>query len=169
MSTREDLTPFLSRARELGALDALLVATRAVVTAEWVPLKCRYGCGGYGTNLCCPPHSPTPAETRRVLDCYERAILVHCVPQSEVKPLVVALERELFLAGFYKAFGYGAGPCDLCETCNLARCIRTHDARPAMEASGIDVFATVRAAGLPIEVVTGPDSPQNYFGLVLVD
>jgi predicted metal-binding protein len=42
-------------------------------------------------------------------------------------------------------------------------------ARPSMEAAGIDVFATVRAAGLPIEVVRSTDSPQNYYALILVD
>ena len=38
-----------------------------------------------------------------------------------------------------------------------------------MEAAGIDVFATARAAGLPIEVVTTEDSPQNHYALVLVE
>jgi predicted metal-binding protein len=104
-----------------------------------------------------------------VLDCYQRAILLHFGPQAHVKPVVVALERELFLAGFYKAFAYGAGPCELCESCSLDRCTHPDEARPAMEASGIDVFATARAAGFPIEVVAGYDSPQNYYGLVLVD
>jgi predicted metal-binding protein len=104
-----------------------------------------------------------------VLDGYERAILLHFAPQARVKPAVVALERELFLAGFYRAFGYGAGPCELCESCSLERCTHPHDARPAMEASGIDVFATARAVGFPIDVVTSYDSPQHYYGLVVVD
>jgi len=169
MPKPDDLVPFLSRAHELGALEARPVAPSAVVTAEWVRLKCHYGCGGYGSNLCCPPYSPTPAETRRVLDGYRWAILVHCAPQAHVKPLVVALERELFLAGHYKAFGYGAGPCDLCDSCSLERCVHPCEARPAMEACGIDVFATARAAGFPIEVVTDADCPQNYYGLVLVE
>ena len=30
---------------------------------------------------------------------------------------VAALEREAFLAGFYKAFGFACGPCGLCEEC----------------------------------------------------
>ncbi len=42
-------------------------------------------------------------------------------------------------------------------------------ARPAMEAVGIDVFATARAAGLPIEVVRSKKCPQNYYSLVLVE
>jgi hypothetical protein len=38
-----------------------------------------------------------------------------------------------------------------------------------MEACGIDVFSTVRKAGLPIEVVTGRRQCPNYYGLILVD
>jgi hypothetical protein len=38
-----------------------------------------------------------------------------------------------------------------------------------MEASGIDVFATARAAGLPIEVVQSEQCPQNYYALVMVE
>ena len=38
-----------------------------------------------------------------------------------------------------------------------------------MEAAGINVFATARAAGLPIEVVISTDCPQNYYALVLVE
>ena len=43
------------------------------------------------------------------------------------------------------------------------------EARPAMEACGIDVFATVRRHGFTIDVVRSNSDPQNYFGLVLVD
>lgn len=38
-----------------------------------------------------------------------------------------------------------------------------------MEAAGIDVFATARAACLPIEVVRSTDCPQDYYALVLVE
>jgi predicted metal-binding protein len=169
MTGTTDLKPFLKRACELGATDAKLIDPASVVTAPWVRLKCRYGCGCYGSSLCCPPHSPTPEQTRAVLDCYQRAILLHCRPGVNVKELAVALERELFLAGYYKSFGYGEGPCRLCEECNLVRCTHSRQARPAMEASGIDVYATARANGLPIEVVTGRDCEQNYYGLVLAD
>ena len=38
-----------------------------------------------------------------------------------------------------------------------------------MEACGIDVFATVRANGFPIEVVRDQEDPQHYYGLVLIE
>jgi predicted metal-binding protein len=38
-----------------------------------------------------------------------------------------------------------------------------------MEACGIDVFSTVKKAGLPIEVVRTARQCPDYYGLVLVD
>jgi predicted metal-binding protein len=39
------------------------ISAGIVVVANWV-LKCRYGCRGYGSHLCCPHFAPTPQETR---------------------------------------------------------------------------------------------------------
>ncbi len=48
--------------------------------------------------------------------------------------------------------------------------VQTADrARPAMEACGIDVFATVRKHGFTIDVVRTRGDPEHYFGLVLVE
>ncbi len=38
-----------------------------------------------------------------------------------------------------------------------------------MEACGIDVFATVRANGFPIAVVSNDSCTANYYGLVLIE
>ena len=127
---------------------------------------------GYGLRLTCPPHSPTPEQPRAVLDCYQTAILVHCPGEGDwrsIKEIVADLEREVFLAGHYKAFAFGSGPCDLCSECNLESCLHPQQARPAMEAAGIDVFATARGNGFPIEVVRDHSCPQNYYGLVLIE
>ena len=154
----------------MGAKHAKVVSTEKVFTAPWVRWKCQYGCGGYGSSLLCPPHSPTPEETRKVLDGYARAVLIHAGPRMDVRRTIGALEREAFLAGFYKAFGFACGPCGLCEECAFDKGCRHADlARPAMEACGIDVFRTARTAGFPIEVVTSRSSPQNYYGLLLLE
>jgi predicted metal-binding protein len=174
MLKQADLKPFLRRALDLGAEAARVIDPATIITAAWVRMKCRYGCGAYGSTLCCPPHTPTPDETRQVIDCYGRAILVHVKPERrgsvpDVKHLVVALEREIFLAGYYKAFALGAGPCMLCAECNLTSCVHAYDARPALEACGVDVFATARGNGFPLEVVTDASCDQNHYGAVLVD
>jgi len=167
---RTGIRGFLDRAVELGAKEAQLVPTRQVFTAEWVRLKCQYGCGAYASSRNCPPYSPTPERTRKILDEFKTAILIHGDRTADIRKIVVALEREVFLAGYYKAFGYACGPCHLCKECDLEGACRHEDqARPAMEACGIDVFATARAAGFPIAVVTSRDCEQNYYGLVLVE
>ena len=160
-----------ARAAELGARDAKVIPIRTVVTAPWVRMKCQFGCGGYGSRLTCPPYSPTPAQTAELLRSYTRGILLHGDDHTDVSEIAAKLEREIFLDGFYKAFAMGSGPCRLCEECNLAEqdCRHPEEARPAMEACGIDVYQTARNNGFPIEVVRTEDGPQNYYGLVLVD
>lgn len=161
---------FVSKAIDLGALEGKIISPQQVFTAEWVRRKCQYGCGGYGKRLTCPPYSPTPQKTRQMLDEYETAVLIHCSKQTNLRELVVNLEREAFLSGYYRAFAMGSGPCHLCDVCNLQeRCKHPRQARPAMEACGIDVYKTARTADFPIDVVEDYDSPQNYYGLLLLD
>lgn len=158
------------RAVALGARSAKVIPTSRVVTAPWVRMKCQFGCGGFGGCLTCPPYSPTPEQMRRILDSYRRAVLVHVDDrQHDLKGLVVKLEREMFLAGYYKAWGLGSGPCRLCEVCNLKKCKHPGLARPSMESTGIDVYATARGNGFHIDVVRNHSSPQDYYGLVLAE
>ncbi len=154
-----------------GVQVAKVIAPAEVETAEWVRLKCQFGCDGYGQCLTCPPYSPTPEQMRKVLDGYQRAILIHFGRDADTKATVAELEREIFLRGAWKAFGLGAGPCYFCETCVLLEgpCRQAERARPAMEACGIDVYTTVRRAGFPIEVVRDRKQCPQYYGLILVD
>jgi predicted metal-binding protein len=169
VSEPADLERILARAIELGADEAKVIDARTVVTAAWVRLKCQYGCGGYNVKRTCPPHTPTPEETQKVIDCYRRGVLVHCTGKVRPTAVVVPLEREVFLAGFYKAFGFGEGPCRLCDKCAEERCAHPREARPSMEACGIDVYATARANGWPINPVQQRGDAYNLYGLVLVD
>lgn len=159
------------RALELGAQTAKAVAPSSVVTAEWVRLKCQFGCSGYGQSLKCPPHSPPPATTRKALDEYRVAILLHLPGDwRTLQGAAAALEREAFLMGYHKAFAMVAGPCEQCETCQLTYpCEHATESRPSMEACGIDVYQTARNAGFPIEVVPDRGCTANFYGLVLVE
>jgi predicted metal-binding protein len=161
---------YVTRARELGADDARLIGPRDVVCSEWVRLKCQYGCDGNGACLTCPPLSPTPEQTRRILDEYAHLLLVHYTRRGSVTRLVIKLEREIFLDDHPKAFAWAAGPCGLCRTCDTsAPCKHADRAPPSMEACGIDVFSTARRAGFPIRVVCQERDDQNYFGLIGIE
>ena len=159
---------YVQKALQMGAQDAKLIEPKSVVTAEWVRLKCQYGCHSYGRNLSCPPHSPTPEQTRRVLDEYQHAILIDSGRYPKIVRIIPALERAVFLDGFHKVLGFAAGPCTLCEKCTKY-CGHPHEARPSMEACGIDVYTTVRDHGFTINVVREETCERHYFGLLLVD
>src|SRR5512146_2000425 len=170
---------FCKRAMEMGVEGAKVIDPGSVVTAEWVRMKCQYGCPGFGMSLCCPPRTPTPDTTRKVIDSYGKAILLHqrlvkgekrAGGRGAFSKAIVRLEIEIFLEGYYKAWSMGSGPCNLCKECNLSgSCRKGLEARPSMEACGIDVFKTARDNGFPIEVVRTRDDERNAFGLVLVE
>lgn len=170
---------YIERALELGADQARLIQTDQIVTADWVRLKCQYGCGAYGKNHMCPPSSPAPEQTQRMLNEYRRGILLtYRVASAEeeyglrkhMKKAIAELERELFLDGYYNAFGLTSGPCNLCEECDVNQpCKLPRLARPAMEACGIDVFSTVQNMGIKLEVVTSDQQPFTYCGLILFE
>jgi len=170
---------FCKRAIAMGVGEAKIIDPASVVTAEWVRMKCQYGCPGFGESLCCPPRTPSPDMTRKVIDSYNKAILLHQrLPKRKTRwskfddfcKSIVRLEIEIFLEGYYKAWSTGCGPCDRCKECNLSgSCRHGLEARPSMEACGIDVFKTARDNGFPIEVVRTRDDEMNIFGLVLVE
>jgi predicted metal-binding protein len=166
------------RALERGASWARPVPASYVVTAAWVRYKCRFGCSGYGTRHLCPPDTPTAAETEAVVRCYDRVILVmyeaagsskHRAVRKKVHQDLLALEREIFLDGFHKALAFVAGPCNLCRTCDVSKpCKLPGKPRPAMEACGIDVFATFANAGVELDVVRSESDPYKLCAMILV-
>jgi predicted metal-binding protein len=174
------------------------ISADKIVVANWVRLKCRFGCHGYGRHLGCPPYTPTPDETKKILEEYELAVIARfdVVPNSEVSPkhlhhhlwssigrvheTIFQLERRAFLYGCYKAFGMNALPCTYCETCipeekevinpyDLRHCRHKDRARPSMEACGIDVFKTASNAGYNPEVLRSYHERAELFGMVLLD
>ncbi|KUK14394.1 MAG: Uncharacterized protein XD52_0333 [bacterium 42_11] len=161
----------LERLTKEKVKEFILINPKEVVTAEWVRLKCQYGCDGYGLCLTCPPYSPEPSRTRKILDSYSIAALLW-QPRGwqNLRRVCAELEREIFLSGYYKSFAMPSGPCELCEECALKYpCNHPELARPSMEACGIDVYATVRKFGLPIEVVKDETCMANYYGLLLIE
>ena len=169
---RKSIEELKNRAVELGATESKVIAVETVKTAAWVRYKCQFGCSGFAESLTCPPYSPTPDETQKILDSFKKAILIHCQSGShvDISKVVVKIEKEAFLAGYYKALGMGAGPCRLCRDCNLkGECRHREEARPSMEACGIDVFSTARSNGFSIDTLDSAKCKANYFGIVLIE
>ena len=176
-----DLEEYGRHAVAHGANHAKQVDPRSVVTAHWVRLKCQFGCPGYDKGYCCPPHTPTPEESRRILGEYTRAILFHIeVPHMAEKEkhyrkyfdMLTELEGEMFKDGYYKAFVFLSGPCRICKTCSKEQgkpCTFLGKARPCMEACGMDVYLTARNNGFFIKPLHEKTETQNEYCLMLVD
>ena len=178
---KEDLKKYCNMVLEKGATTVKIIHPDTVVTAPWVRLKCQFGCDGYGYSYCCPPHTPTAEETRKILDSYQRALLFHIEKSltpgrdkqlKKYRQSLIDLEGEIFKDGYYKAFVFLAGPCDSCKECGMLTkepCNNRYRARPSMEACGIDVFQTARNNGFHIETLRVKTEPRNTFCLMLVD
>lgn len=153
-----------------GVEGAAIIDADTIVAAEWVRLKCRYGCGGWGACLTCPPHSTTPAETAGLLKCYKKALLMHSHDYKSLRKATLAMELEAFLSDLPAAFGMGTGPCDLCRDCALDDgCRHPEKARPSLEACGIDVFTTVKNNGFSIRVLTSTGQTPDFYSIVLFE
>jgi predicted metal-binding protein len=90
--------------------------------------------------------------------------------QNEFARLMTALEAEAFKMGYRFAAAFAGGDCVLCDVCSGASglpCSHPFEARPSMEAVGIDVVATAAAAGLAIELPA--DEHPRWTGLLLID
>jgi predicted metal-binding protein len=103
-----------------------------------------------------------------MLKFYRFALLIQGYEHTDIRTIVLTLEREIFLDGYFKAFGMGAGPCQLCDRCAKS-CRHPDKTRPSLEACGIDVFTTVSSNGLPIRVLKTYGCKGNYYGIVLID
>jgi len=171
-----------ARALAFGASDAVVITPEQVVTAEWVRMKCLYGGCTAGRCLTCPPISPEPEQTRRLLGEYETILLLRLdVPPAQAgewlawsrrkAQIALDLERELFLIGRFKAFAIaGDRPCTRSEACGRPQeCDCRELVRPGPAGCGIDVFTTSRNAGWPLAVVRGTADPYHLFALVLVE
>ena len=174
MTRDEDLAPYLRLLVERGAAAATPVDASVVAVADWVADACREGCPDWGRCLMCPPYSPTPDEMRETLSTYGRCVLVRfsCVGYENRPPtreIVAEAEHAMRAGGLDRARAYAMGFCDLCDECNLDECVLPDVARPAMEACGIDVTATVEGAGLPMRWAENASGAMDLYCLILVD
>jgi predicted metal-binding protein len=90
--------------------------------------------------------------------------------QNAFAGLMTSLEAEVFKMGYRFAAAFAGGDCVLCDVCagtNGERCKHPFEARPSMEAVGIDVVATAEAAGLIVELPAA--AHPRWTGLLLID
>jgi predicted metal-binding protein len=167
---------------EHGYTNFRWIDPREIVVAQWVRMKCAFGCGEYGHNASCPPNTPSVPECRAFFEEYTTAVILHFPkamedPEArhawsrEVNQGLVKLERAVFLAGFPKAFLLAMDSCELCSECTGSRgtCKHPRQARPSPEAMAVDVFSTVRKYGYPIQVLADYTQTMNRYAFLLVE
>jgi predicted metal-binding protein len=91
--------------------------------------------------------------------------------QLKLLLLVNTIEAIAFKRGFYFAAGLSGGECCLCAECVTPQsgkdCRHPFEARPSMEAMGIDVIRTCKKAGMP--VFLSSRKRVRWTGLILLD
>ncbi len=155
---------------------------KTMVVSQWVRLKCEFGCPSYGKIASCPPNTPSVDECKRFFSEYTKAIVLHfqkVAPEKEVRRAWSAktnvnlskLERDIFLAGYPKAFLLFMDSCEICAECVPERkgCKEIKLSRPSPEGMAVDVFSTVRQIGYPIEVLTDPLNPMDRYAFLMVE
>jgi predicted metal-binding protein/predicted O-methyltransferase YrrM len=160
----------MAKIKSQGFRSVSLLPIADIQIPGWVDLHCRYGCANYGKPHC-PPNSFSPQKTREMLADYNYCLLLEGTPPTgDFQRLVLKAEKEAFTAGFYKALALWAGPCSLCEKCSAEEgCCNSKNSRLSMEGAGIDVYATVRRAGIPLRTLADKGDYVKYFAIVLLE
>jgi len=165
-----------------GYADFRWIVPQEIVVAQWVRMKCMFGCDNYGQNATCPPNVPSVSECRQFFDEYSLAAILHYAkavdkPEDrhawsrEVNEGLLKLERAVFWAGHERAFLLFMDSCCLCNECAgvRAECKKPRSARPSPESMAVDVFTTARQCGYPIAVLSEYSQTMNRYAFLLID
>jgi predicted metal-binding protein len=152
-----------------------------IIVAQWVRMKCMFGCGEYGHGGTCPPNTLSVSECEGFFREYADAIILHFASKmkkpedrhvwsARINTKLVKLERAVFLAGFERAFMLFMDSCSFCKECtgNRKTCDKPHMARPSPEAMAVDVYSTVRQFGYEISVRTDYDQKMDRYAFLMV-
>jgi len=153
-----------------------------IVVSQWVRMKCMFGCKEFGKCGSCPPNVPSVSECQAFFRGYRKAVVFHfgkriTKPEDrhawtrKVNLKLLKLEREIFLAGNYKAFLLFMDSCTICVSCPGVRekCKQPMLSRPTPESMAMDVFETVRKIGYPIEVLSDYSQEMNRYAFLFIE
>ena len=153
-----------------------------IVVAQWVRMKCEFGCPDYGRLASCPPNLPSVEECQRFFLEYKNAIVLHfqkVAPDDAVRKTwytrtnlkLVRLEQQVFLEGYPKSFALFLDSCAICPECvpDRANCKKPILSRPTVEGMAVDIFSTVRKLGFPIDVLTDPNQTMNRYAFLMIE
>jgi len=142
----------VKKAIELGASEAKIIDTDAIVFDPRSFLKCRFGCNRWGKYWTCPPHLDlSPEKFQDAFNQYSKAIIIKTTDPHEGQDITVKLEKEAMMA-HNCMMAFAMVLCVWCEECaHPEPCRFPQMARPSMDAYGIDIGKTVEPLGLKVE------------------
>ncbi len=165
-----------------GIKDFKWIDPQTIIVSPWVRLKCEYGCPSYGRVASCPPNTPSLSDCREFFAAYQTGLVFHFQKvagdpaerrhwSAKLNVGLSRLEREVFLAGYHKAFLLFMDSCEICADCVPDRkdCKEPKISRPSPEGMGVDVFSTVRQWGYPINVLTDPSDRMDRYAFLMVE
>lgn len=165
-----------------GFSDFKWLDPKTIVVEQWVRFKCMLMCKTFGTKLVCPPHMPSFEECTRFFSEYGSSVLIRLEKEAHHRDddaeifkstdeNLLELEKELYYQGLYKVMMLPHTICSLCPTCpdTVEECRNKQHSRPTPEALCVDVFATVRKAGYPIEVLSSYAQTMNRYAIILLE
>ena len=167
----EEMEKYIQLASKLKMLHYILISPEQIYFDIRAWLKCRWGCEFNMTTIAkCSDKGTTFRERVEMVKSYHRILLVHSNDAFALSKVVLKIERESFLDGYY--FAFAIRTCCLCNPCHLMNneaCPTPEKIRPCDSLFGIDMYKTTRKLGLPCEVLKNKDDVQNRYGLVLID
>lgn len=179
MANREELERLFKK-HELQ--DFKWINPGEIIVAQWVRMKCIFGCGDYGKCASCPPNTPSIPECKSFFKEYNEGAIFHFAKNlqkpedrhpwcKETQAKLLEVEREVFLSGYHKAFLLLMDNCSVCKECQEDRlqCINPKKSRPSVEAMGVDVYGTVRQYGFPINVLADYSATMNRYAFLMVE
>jgi len=162
-------------------IDFKWINPKDIIVAQWVRVKCIFGCSDYGLGTC-PPNTPPVNECEKFFKEYESGLIIRLNKYAdkdsypsdwskEMTNQLLKIEREIFLSGHQKVFLLNQTCCSLCKECsgNRLDCKDKKNSRPSPESFAVDVYQTVRNAGLEIDVVSENPAEMNRIAILLIE
>ena len=167
--------------REKGFNDFKWINPQKIIVSQWVRVKCQFGCSDYGLGAC-PPNTPSVDDCQAFFNEYANGIIIKLnkwadkehYPSDwsrEMTSGLLEVERQIFFSGYPKTFLLNQTCCSLCKKCPGTRhdCKDKKNSRPSPEAFAVDVYQTVRNAGMEIHVVAENPAEINRIAILLTD
>lgn len=170
-------------ALEAGAYRAKLIDIEKVVVDDRVRLKCQVPvCNYYNVHLMCPPHTISVEKFKSLCSQYSAALIIQVkscgfeeadliAAEKELHAIINKVEGRALTKGNYLAAGFIGSSCKLCPECvgyhSKLPCRHPLQARPSIEAMGMDILKTSLNAGIGFNL--GLNSDVIYSGLLLLD